>query len=188
MELVGVLQKEWDEAWYRLPPELRYCADEGKNTEFGKALLRVGDLLIWVDENIPSDVVNQRLADTLAGIKFSRYGEADKLATFTSKHFEEFDGQLTIEKATKLYGTLWYGNLHPTLVLSSKKNKEEMMRKLVPNLEMKWYKGKRSFQFYGAIWTESEEVTDGKIYMLNHNDPCNPKLNGWIDVEAVPSV
>jgi hypothetical protein len=78
--------------------------------------------------------------------------------------------------------------VHPTLILSSKANKEEMMRKLIPNLEMKWYKGKRSFQFNGAVWTDSEEITDGKVYMLNHNKTCIPRFNGWFDTEAVPTV
>ena len=184
MELVGITQKEWDEAWYKLPPVLRYAAEESQNMKFGYPLLRVGDLLVWPDDNIASDVVNQRLSDTLAGIKFSLYGEAEKLASFSSAHFEEFDGPLTISNATKLYGTLWYGNRHPTLVISSKENKEDMMRKLIPNLEMKWHKGKRSFQFHGAVWKDSEEITDGKVYMLNENEPCSPKLNGWFEVKT----
>lgn len=184
MDLIGISQAQWDETWYRLPASIRYIADEAQENEFKLPLLRIGNLFVYPDETIAKEIVNQRVSDTMAGMRDGINQDHLTLSRFTTSHFEEFDGPLNLANTTKLYGTLWYGNCHPTLILSSKENKEDMMRKLIPNLEMKWHKGQRSFKFHGAIWTHCTEITDGKVYMLNDFYPGDAKFNGWLDTNA----
>jgi hypothetical protein len=166
-----------------LEPERRSDGEEYFGLKGDAALIKLGDLLVWSDKEIQEGSINDRVSEALEKERQRVRSEAPTPGRFTSQHYEEFDGDFTVKRAQSFFANLWYGNLHPTLILSSKENKEEMMRKLIPNLEMKWHKRRKGFLFNGAIWVDAEEISDGKVYMLNDKQPNDPKFNGWFDTK-----
>jgi hypothetical protein len=98
-------------------------------------------------------------------------------------HIKDGDGMPPFTGAMRVYGTLWYGNFRPTLILSSHEYLRKMLHciipeKIVPTIYLKNGWRVLGFVFGEAIWTEHERCGD-RVYMLNESNPKNPKLNGY---------
>lgn len=100
---------------------------------------------------------------------------------YICRHLEDCDGEGPLGAATRAYGTLWYGNQHPDLILSSEDMMNNTMRKFKPGaIRPVMYGNNSAFFFNGAIWSYPEDRDFDKewVFMLNTKNPLNFQLNG----------
>jgi hypothetical protein len=96
------------------------------------------------------------------------------------RHLEECDGEPPLTGATKAFGALWYGNQKPTLILSSRNLKDDMIMRIKPdNIRLTARDGKLSFMFNGAIWTHQDGIEEDVIVLLNEKFPEDDRFNGF---------
>lgn len=109
----------------------------------------------------------------------------DLVEGFTLQHLADFDHPtLTLTNVHKAFGTLWYGDNRPTLILSNPELYSRFRTLLAP-MQRRWEGPfKRGLMFNSAYWwaSTSPELRDGKILLLNENSPEDPKMNGYIQV------
>jgi len=113
----------------------------------------------------------------------------DLIDGYAIRHLAEFDSEfLTITNVLKAHGTLTYGNVHPTLILSSTQLLRELISKVHPRNHPLGWDGpfRRGYKMMGAPWWPSmiPEMDDGWVVLLNEDHPMNPKLNGCYKVGA----
>jgi hypothetical protein len=102
------------------------------------------------------------------------------------RHLEECDTDvLTISAVNRAFGTMWFGDERPTVIISSRAIKEQMMclirREYLKPLP--WAKNlEEGFLFNGAYWIHAECIKDGEIHMHNSRFPDSERFNGWFKV------
>lgn len=80
----------------------------------------------------------------------------------------------------KAFGSLWYGDVKPTLILSTEAVMMRTLRILMPSARKPaMYGGNTGFMLNGAIWSHDGEVEEGVVYVLNQNFILDSKLNGF---------
>ncbi len=81
---------------------------------------------------------------------------------------------------SRAYGECWFGNVSPTLILSSESIKRKMLRILkFDQVRPVFYQMHLGFLFQNAKWID-EESFDGTpwVDVLNEQRPTDPRFNG----------
>lgn len=107
----------------------------------------------------------------------------DAVPGYIVQHLQEFDGGPPFTAAQKAYGSLWYGNQRPDIILSSEAMMKRMIKRLIPSQHKPVMYGKNfGFMFNSAKWSHPDglgfEIEDGWVFMLNTGNPTDIKLNG----------
>ena len=99
---------------------------------------------------------------------------------FKVRRVLDAEGKPPLTGANTCWGTLWYGNIHPTVILSSYAIKMQFAKIMKPgHVVPVWYRNHFGFHFCGSPWVNDESL-DGTdwIVMLREDMPDDPRLNG----------
>jgi hypothetical protein len=114
----------------------------------------------------------------------------DLVEGYAIQHISSLDHPcLTLSGVQRAWGTLWFGNVQPTTILSRPDLWHEAHNKIHPT-HRRWIDAqKRAFMFNGGWWWPSliRELADGWIVILNENHPLEPRLNGCFFVSKSAS-
>lgn len=139
--------------------------------------------------------IGKPISDQIAGSSFAGLDlsvTSDLIDGYLIQHISGSDGEnLTLTNFFRAHGSLTYGNVRPTVVLSSAQILRDVVFKITPSQRPQGWDGpfKRGFKIAGSPWWPSliPEVESGWIVLLNEDHPLEPRLNGCFKVGEVPA-
>ena len=66
---VALTQKQWDETWNSIPPEMRFYPTEESRFKAGFVCFILDDMLLWVDYLLPEDQRDYEVERAIAKLK-----------------------------------------------------------------------------------------------------------------------
>ena len=79
---IAVTQKQFDETWNSLPVEMRYWNEESLRSKAGIRCFQLGNLLLWADNLLPEDQIDDHVSNELIKLKGYKDGWIKQWAAF----------------------------------------------------------------------------------------------------------